>query len=167
MNKALALLGLIIPLTILYIIYTGSYSLFELLLGILVAVIVGYLFADAVVQHPGKIYNPIRWLWLLIYGLYYLTIIEAKAHWSVIKLIANPKKMNPGIVRIPYYVKTDYAAVTIANSITNTPGTVVVDIDEKNKRMYVHWIKIIDTTDEGARKHVSETFEKYASKIFD
>jgi multicomponent Na+:H+ antiporter subunit E len=167
MNRAAAILGLIIPITLLYLIYTGSFSLFEIILGVTVSVLVGILFADVVVEHPGKLYNPVRWFWLIVYGLYYLTIIEAKAHWSVIKLIFNPKSMRPGIVRIPYYVKSDYAAVTIANSITNTPGTVVVDIDEKGKKMYVHWIKIEDETDEGARKHVSETFEKYSSKIFD
>ncbi len=167
MNRVAAILALIIPLTILYVIYTGSFSLFEVVLGVLVALVVGYLFADAVVDNPGKLYNPVRWFWLIIYGLYYLTIIEAKAHWGVIKLILNPHAMKPGIVRIPYSVKTDYAAVTIANSITNTPGTVVVDIDEEGRKMYVHWIKIEDETDEGARKHVSETFEKYASRIFD
>ena len=167
MRRAAAILALIIPLTVLYIVYTGSYSLFEVVLGIIASIFVGILFADVVVSRPSKVFNPVRWLWLIIYGIYYLTVIELKAHLQVVKLVFTPGSVKPGIVRIPYNVKTDYAITTIANSITNTPGTVVVDIDEERKKMYVHWIKVVDKSDEGARKHVSEVFEKYASRIFD
>ncbi len=167
MRRAAAILALIIPLTVLYIVYTGSYSLFEVVLGIIASIFVGILFADVVVSRPSKVFNPVRWLWLIIYGIYYLTVIELKAHLQVVKLIFTLGSIKPGIVRIPYNVETDYAITTIANSITNTPGTVVVDIDEKRKKMYVHWIKIEDESDEGAHKHVSEVFEKYASRIFD
>ncbi len=167
MRKAVVVVSLIIPLTLLYLLYTGSISLLELMLGVIASFIVSMLFGDLLVVKPGKLYSPRRWFWLIMYGIYYLTIIEAKAHWQVIKLIFNPKAVDPGIVRIPYSVKTDYAVTTIANSITNTPGTITVDIDEENKKLYVHWIKIIDETDEGAKKHVSEIFEKYASRIFD
>ncbi len=163
-GKAVALA---VPLTILYLIYTGSWSLFEAVLGFIVSFIVGLLFADVVVHRPGKMYNPARWLWALVYAILYFTVIEMKAHAEVVKLILSPGKARPGIVRIPYSVETDYAVTTIANSITNTPGTVVVDIDEKEKKMYVHWIRILDETDEGARRHVSEVFERYAKRIFD
>ncbi len=167
MNRAVIALSLIIPLTLLYLLYTGSISLFELLLGIIASIIIAALFGDILVSSPGKLYSPVRWFWLLFYGLYYLTLIEAKAHWLVIKLIFNPSKIRAGIVRIPYSVKTDYAITTIANSITNTPGTVTVDIDEERKKLYIHWIQIVDESEEGAHKHISEVFEKYASRIFD
>ena len=167
MRKAVIILSLIIPLTCLYLLYTGSISWFEVVLGVIVSFFVALLFGDVLVKNPGKIYDPRRWFWLIVYGLKYLTVIEAKAHWQVIKLILNPAKARPGIVRIPYYVDNDYSITTIANSITNTPGTIVVDIDEVSKNMYVHWIEIIDKDDQGARKHVSEEFEHYASKIFE
>ncbi|ADI31279.1 Na+/H+ antiporter subunit E [Staphylothermus hellenicus] len=167
MDKVKAIIALIIPLIIIYLIYTGSYSLFELLLGIIVAVFVAYLFGDAVVRNAGKIYSPIRWFWGLVYAILYFTIIEAKAHWEVIKLIFKPSNVKPAIVRIPYSVETDYAVTTIANSITNTPGTITIDVDENKKHLYVHWIRAVDLSDEGAWVHISSVFEKYAKKIFD
>lgn len=167
MSKAKAITALIIPLLVIYLVYTGSFSLFEILLGIFVAVFVAYLFGDAVVESAGKVFSPHRWMWGLIYALLYFTVIEAKAHWEVLKLIFKPSNVQPAIVRIPYNVKTDYALTTIANSITNTPGTITVDVDEHRKYLYVHWIKAADLSDEGARKYVSHVFEEYAKKIFD
>ena len=166
-RKILSILALVVPLTILYLVYTGAIDYFEAFLGIIVSIIVGLLFADIVIKNPGKLYNPIRWIHGLLYTFLYFTIIEAKAHLQVISLIINPSRLKPAIVRIPYNVKTDYAVTAVANSITNTPGTVVIDIDESRKVMYVHWIRAIKLSDEEARKMVSELFEKYAHKIFD
>jgi multicomponent Na+:H+ antiporter subunit E len=167
MNKAKAIIALIIPLILIYLIYTGSYSWFELLLSIIVAVLVGYLFGDAVVKNAGKVYSVRRWFWGLVYAILYFTVIEAKAHWGVLKLIFKPRNVRPAIVRIPYNVETDYALTTIANSVTNTPGTITVDVDQDRKYLYIHWIRAVDISEEGARKHVTELFEKYAKKIFD
>ncbi len=168
MNKRIiAGISLIIPLLLLYLVYTGSINIFEFILGTITALIVGLLFGEAIIEKPSKLYNPLRWLWALVYMLLYFTIIEFKAHLHVLKLIIQPSKVNPGIVRVPYDVETDYAITTIANSITNTPGTITVDVDEDRKVLYVHWITVVDTSDEGARKHISEVFEKYAKKIFE
>ncbi|MEM4062124.1 MAG: Na+/H+ antiporter subunit E, partial [Desulfurococcaceae archaeon] len=75
--------------------------------------------------------------------------------------------VNPAVVMAPFDVETDYALTTIANSITNTPGTVVVDVDEKRRVFYIHWIdaKTLDPLD--VKKRVFEDFEKYAKRIFD
>ncbi len=166
-KRIIAGISLIIPLLLLYLIYTGSINIFEFILGTITALIIGLLFGEAIIEKPSKLYNPLRWLWALIYMLLYFTIIEFKAHLHVLKLIIQPSKVNPGIVRVPYGVETDYAITTIANSITNTPGTITVDVDEEKKVLYVHWITVVDTSDEGARKHISEVFEKYAKKIFE
>ncbi len=167
MRRLAVFLALIPPLVVLYLLYTGSLSGFELILALIVAAVVSYLFSGALISRPGRVYNPLRWAWGIIYAILYLTVIEAKAHLQVLKLILFPGGVRPAIVRIPYEVESDYAVTLIANSITNTPGTVVVDVDEERKRLYVHWIKAVDTTDEGARREVSELFERYARRIFE
>jgi len=68
---------------------------------------------------------------------------------------------------VPYGVNSEYSIVSIANSITNTPGTVVVDIDEDRKFFYVHWIDAQAFDDQEARRTVSEVFEKELSRIFE
>ncbi len=168
MKRAGAVAVFAIFLFALYIIYTGAVTLADIILGALASVVAAYLIADIAVKNPGKVLQLRRWGALIKYAVLYFTIIEARAHWDVIKRILHPKMpVNPGIVRVPYNVETDYAITTIANSITNTPGTVTVDVDEKRKVLYVHWIDVKTTEDEKAREYISKTFEEYAKKIFD
>lgn len=91
---------------------------------------------------------------------------EVRAHLDVMRRILHPRMpINPGIVKIPYEVVSDYAMLTIANSITNTPGTVVVDVFPEEKAFYVHWINAVVTEPEKARESVSRIFEKFAKRI--
>lgn len=151
-----------------YIVFTGSTSTYSIVTGIVVALVIAFFMADILVENPLKVFNPIRWLWLNAYALYYFFIAEVRAHLDVMYRILHPSMpVKPAIVEVPYSVNTNYAITAIANSITNTPGTVVVDIDEKNKKYYVHWIyaKSIDPLE--CRKAISSVFEKYVSKIFE
>lgn len=155
-------------LLVIYLVYTGAITTMDIVLGLIGSIIIASFTADMLIKSPGKILGFNRWLYLVAYTLLYLTIVEAKAHWSIAKIILHPKMpINPSIVRIPYDVESDYAKTTIANSITNTPGTVVVDVDDKRRVFYVHWINATTTDDEKARKQISFLFEKYAKKIFD
>ncbi len=55
----------------------------------------------------------------------------------------------------------------IANSITNTPGTVTIDVDEKHGYLLVHWIDTRSTDPLVCRSMISLRYESYARKIFD
>ena len=151
-----------------YIVYTGSISPYDLATGAIVALIVGALFSGITVKTPVKLINPARWGYLVLYAIKYFVYYETLAHLDVISRILHPKTpVNPAVVMAPFDVETDYALTTIANSITNTPGTVVVDVDEKRRVFYIHWIdaKTLDPLD--VKKRVFEDFEKYAKRIFD
>ena len=151
-----------------YIVFSGSIRPYDIVTGIIISIAVGYMVANMTVRNPKKLLELKRLLWLLAYSVYYFFIAEVKAHTDVIYRILNPKMpINPGIVRVPYHVETDYAMTTIANSITNTPGTVVVDVNTKRKIFYVHWINVKGVRPEITFKNISESFEKYVKKIFD
>ncbi len=153
---------------IVYIVFSGSTSIYDIVTGSLVAIATGLITANIVVQKASKPLNPIRWIWTLVYAVIYFFYAEVRAHTDVIRRILSPKMpVKPGIVRVPYDVKTDYALTLIANSITNTPGTLVVDVDTDRKILYVHWIDVKAVEPELTRKYISELFEKYAKKIFD
>lgn len=54
-----------------------------------------------------------------------------KANISVVRAVMSPEMhISPALVRVPVDRKTDIGAVMFANSITLTPGTVSVDIDD-------------------------------------
>jgi len=151
-----------------YIVFSGSVSPYDIIAGVAVAAVVGGVFSTFTVKNPGKVFNPARWAWLVAYALYYFFVAEVKAHLDVMYRILHPKMpVKPGIVRVPFSVSSEYAITAVANSITNTPGTVVVDLDPDAKYFYVHWISVKTTEPEETRKHITAVFEKFSRKIFD
>jgi len=153
---------------IVYIIFSGSVSPYDIVTAVIVAVIVGLLTANLMIGNPGKLLQVRRLGWLIAYAFRYFFVDEVKAHLDVMSRIVKPSMpINPGIVRVPYDVESDYAMTTIANSITNTPGTVVVDLDTERKVFYVHWIDVKALEAERTKKEISEVFERFARRIFD
>lgn len=153
---------------VVYLIFSGSTSLYDITTGVLVALVTSLITANLVVENPVKLAQPQRLVWLITYALRYFFVDEVKAHLDVMKRILHPKMpINPGIVKIPYETVSDYAMLTVANSITNTPGTVVVEVDPSEKAFYVHWINATATEPSEARRQVSEVFERFARRIFD
>lgn len=161
-------LGVFFLVFMVYVVFSGSASAYDLITGVLVALVTSVITANLVISNPGKLIHVRRLGWLLIYSIRYFFVDEVRAHLDVMKRILHPKMpINPGIVKIPYEVVSDYAMLTIANSITNTPGTVVVDVFPEEKAFYVHWINAVAIEPAEARKHVSEVFERFAKRIFD
>ncbi|WP_420405087.1 Na+/H+ antiporter subunit E [Nisaea sp.] len=77
------------------------------------------------------------WLWL--------AKEIGKANIDVAKIVLSPKmELSPRMIRVKASQQTDVGLATFANSITLTPGTVSVDIDDED--ILVHAI-----TDEMAR----------------
>jgi len=95
-----------------------------------------------------------------------LFIIEMiKANIDVARRVINPKlPINPGIVKVKTGLKSDYAKLFLANSITLTPGTLTMDVIEDN--LYIHWIDV-ETKDKNIQKNlISKKFEDSLEGIF-
>ncbi|MEM0504961.1 MAG: Na+/H+ antiporter subunit E [Sulfolobales archaeon] len=153
---------------VVYIVFSGSVSAYDLVLGLFVAALSGYLTSEMLITDAGKALSIRRFAWLVIYGIYYLTVAEFKAHSDVIKRIVHPKMpINPGIVRAPYNIRNDYSVVTVACSITNTPGTVVIHLDEGKNNYYVHWIDVKAPDPKTTYENIVKDFERFVKKIFE
>lgn len=168
MGKLVKIILLSIPLYVLYLVFAGVVTLTDIILGYIAALITAAITSEILVREKEKLIQLKRLAYLVKYFLLYITVIEYKAHVDVIRRVFHPKMpINPGIIRIPYHVESDYALVTIANSITNTPGTVTVDIDKEEKKLFVHWIDVKGIEEQFCYETISKTFEEYAKKIFD
>jgi multicomponent Na+:H+ antiporter subunit E len=166
MNLKNAILPILVAFVV-YIIFSGSVSIYDLMTGVVISVATGLLFSEILVTKASKSLNVIRLGHLIRYAFYYFFVAEVQAHLDVIKRILNPKMpINPGIVRVPYEVSTDYAVVGVAGSIINTPGTVVIDLDQERKLYYVHWIDVTTLEPAKCRSAICESFEKYLTRVF-
>lgn len=168
MKRLLKLIAPSIFAFLIYMLYTGSVRIYDIVTGVAVAVAIGFALSGLLVSDWRKTLDLRRLAVAVRFVIRYLLIDEVKAHIEVIKLGFSPKMpIKPGIVRVPYYSNSDYALTAIALSITNTPGTVVVDFDKEKKVMYVNWINVKSVNPEENYRHIAQIYDNYAKKIFD
>ena len=111
----------------------------ELIIGAVFAVVVGALVGKRFVKDL-RMLNPWRWLLSIIYIFPFFWAMT-KANIDVAYRVITGR-INPGIVKIEPRLKNDAAVTLLATSITLTPGTLTVDVDEKSNDLYVHWINV-------------------------
>ena len=121
----------------------GLWSWAEIIFGIILAVLVGFIARTLLVKKDFRMANPVRWVTFLVYLIYPFFFSMAKANFDVAYRVITGK-IKPGIVKISPHLQTDLGATLLANSITLTPGTLTVDIDEKTNDLYIHWINVKD-----------------------
>lgn len=119
----------------------GLWNIYEILIGIVLSIIVGYIASKIFIKKNFRMLNPVRWITFLFYVIGPFFIGMAKANFDVAYRVITGK-INPGIVKIKPDLKTDLGVTLLANSITLTPGTLSVDIDEEKNDLFVHWINV-------------------------
>jgi multicomponent Na+:H+ antiporter subunit E len=112
----------------------------ELIIGAVLAVVVGALLRNRFIGKDLRMLNPRRWFMFLVY-LFPFFFAMAKANVDVAYRVITGR-INPAIVKINPKLKTDMSLTILANSITLTPGTLSVDVDQKTNELYVHWINV-------------------------
>ncbi|MBU1124531.1 MAG: Na+/H+ antiporter subunit E [Candidatus Omnitrophica bacterium] len=135
--------------------------------GVVVVGLVAFLTGDLFTRRPHHFLHVTRYLW---FGCYVpLFLWEClKANIDVALRVLSPHlPINPGIVKVKTTLKSDTALTFLANSITLTPGTLCVDIDQKEGVLYIHWIDVRSSEVEKATQLIVERFEKPLKKIFE
>jgi len=144
-----------------------SWSYAEIIFGIILSAIVGIVARNLFVKKSFRMANPVRWFTFIAYILGPFFIGMAKANIDVAYRVITGK-INPGIVKISPNLKTDLGITMLANSITLTPGTLSVDIDEEKNDLYIHWINV---KDEALKKKpvdckfICSDFEKWVRRV--
>jgi multicomponent Na+:H+ antiporter subunit E len=110
----------------------------ELIVGAILAVLVGAVLRNRFIGKDLRMLNPRRWFTFLVY-LFPFFFAMARANVDVAYRVITGR-INPAIVKIDPKLKNDMSLTLLANSITLTPGTLSVDVDEKTNELYVHWI---------------------------
>jgi len=139
----------------------------HLVVGILVAGFIAFMTGDLFVRRPHIFKHTSRYLWFLYYVP--LFIWECiKANIDVAYRVIHPDlPINPGIVKVKTILKTDTGLTFLANSITLTPGTMTVDIDQENGFLYIHWIDVKSKDVQKASELIVKIFEGVLKRIFE
>lgn len=150
----------LVGLLVMWIALWGTLSLANVLTGTAVALAV-MLFADQIKPRPVRHFHAAA-------ALRYLRTFSKQllvANWQVIKAVARPDAIQPGILAMPLYHASDAVITLVANSITLTPGTLTLGTDRRDgvAILYVHALDMSDA--DGVREDICE-LEKLAVDAF-
>jgi len=147
----------------------GAWSLEELIAGAVLSLIAGLIAGRVAIskertsgKSPYRMLNPLRLLTFLAYLIGPFFLAMAKANLDVAYRVITGK-IRPGIVRISPGLTTEFGTTLLANSITLTPGTLSVDVDEDSGDLFVHWINVTD--EEPTCEKVCGGFANWARRI--
>jgi len=85
--------------------------------------------------------NAWRLLWFMVYFGKLLIVTNLQVAWEVL----TPKMhQKPRIIRYPIAGMSEVQRTTLANAITLTPGTLVIDISPDERWLYVHCMYAAD-----------------------
>jgi len=112
-----------------WLVFSGHYDAFHLSLGVLCAALVSYFSHDLLVSTPPDGSEATK-TWRFILYLPWLIYQVILANLHVVRLVFDTRDVAPRIVRFKTRLRDDLAQVAFANSITLTPGTITMDIDD-------------------------------------
>jgi multicomponent Na+:H+ antiporter subunit E len=83
---------------------------------------------------------------------------------AVLKVILRPKlDMRPGIFAYETVLTKDWEITILSSLITLTPGTLVIDVSDDNKILYIHAMDIADVDE--AIDSIKNSFEKAIMEV--
>ncbi|MEK3980777.1 Na+/H+ antiporter subunit E [Psychrobacillus sp. FSL K6-2836] len=149
---------------------------FQILLNVLIALtwmflsvsfkpttfIVGYLLGLLMLfmlrkSFSSRFYMDRLWAVIKLASLFLKELVLS--NFSVLKLIVQPTMpIRPAIFAMPTVLEQDWEITLLSSLITLTPGTVVIDISDDNKTLYIHSIDFEDIDE--AVESIRNTFEK-------
>jgi len=138
----------------------------SLIIGIVASIFSGLIFGEGFTESPHKFFGIKRYLW----ALYYIPVFIyacIKANIDVAYRVLHPGlPIRPGIVKVKTKLKSKTGLTVLANSITLTPGTMSVEIDQSGY-IYIHWIYVRTEDIEKATEEIVKPFEKILERIFE
>ncbi len=114
-----------------WIIFNGNITLEILIFGVIIAaVMLAFMckFMDYSLRKEANVYK--KSIWFLAYAVLLIREI-VKANLAIIpKILTVEEEMDPVIVKFRTSLKSDFTRMLLANSITLTPGTITVSLEE-------------------------------------
>jgi len=148
---------------IFWLLLTFDLAFPNLIVGMAASLICTLIFARYYFSSVYKFLQPQRWLWFIVYLVVFIWSC-IKANLDVAYRVLHPKMpIKPGIVKVKTTLKSDFAKMLLANSITMTPGTLTVDVI--GEYFYIHCIYIRSEDPEVYTADILGSFEKYIKKI--
>ncbi len=135
----------------------AGFEWMEVVLGGVVALILSLIISKYVNYSFGFkiVWQLIKFIFIYIPVFIYKLLL---ANFDMAYRVLSPKMpINPKVVKVPTNLKSDFSKLILANSITLTPGTLSLDVEEDG--VLVHWVNAKGETGQEYKKQISQSFE--------
>ncbi len=147
-----------------WILFTGSFDLYSLILGASFSLLVAALTYDSFIAESEaawkslvpRLHWGVAYLFILLYRLY---LSSFQVFFSMIT-----RRYNPRVVHFRTRLRSEIARSAVATSITMTPGTMTLELDEDH--LVVHWLDAKTTHSRYAGELVKGGFEGVLRRIW-
>ena len=157
-SKPLRRFAVFVSLFAFWLVFSGHFDAFHLSLGLICSAAVAALSYDLLLPKPlPSTAALIAWRFLQYTPWLVYEVIVANFH--VLNLVLRPGRIQPQIVRFKTGLTSDLAKITLANSITLTPGTITMDVD--GDEFYVHAV-----SDKAAMSVLEGDMERRVGHVF-
>lgn len=147
-----------------WLIFTSSLEPFSLVAGFIGSLAISLMtYRVFMAEHEASLHSFLpRPLFLILFFfilVYYLYSSSVKMLVTIIR--GNP---NPRIVHFRTRLRSDLARMVLANSITFTPGTITLDLNDDH--LTVHWFFCNTSHSKLAGETVKGRMEKHLRKVW-
>lgn len=156
--------SLFIILLIIWSLLNNSFQYEIIVIGLILSLILTFIFGRQIQIFNELKYTPEALLNTILY-LFVFFIELIKSNFDVARRVLTPSlPINPGIVKTKTNLKSKMGRMILANSITLTPGTLTVDIEDDI--LFIHCIDVCCEDMDKATAAIVGKFEKILIKIY-
>ena len=157
-------LAIFFVLMVIWMLINNSLDLEILVVGFILSVCLAFIFGRRTDVLDEFKFTPKAFFYTGVYLLVFFWDL-IKSNLDVALRVLKPSlPINPGIVKTKTVLKSKMARMILTNSITLTPGTLIVDIEDDI--IYIHWIDVESEDIDVATEKIVKKFEKILVKIY-
>jgi len=147
-----------------WLLFTVNVSLMSLLIGVFFSLALAVLTYGVFIaeKEAGRRFLLPRLHYVVMYAAFLIFQIYVSSFKVVVKVITG--NINPRMVHFRTRLRYDLARVLLANSITLTPGTLTVDLDDDH--LIVHWLDAKTTHSHHAAALIKGRLERWLARIW-
>ncbi|MER2090377.1 MAG: Na+/H+ antiporter subunit E [Sporosarcina sp.] len=135
--------------------FTASTFIIGFLIGLLLIIMTRRFFSD-------RLYIWRLWAALKLALLFFKELTLSNI--SVLQVVLRPKmNIQPMIFALPTDLEHDWEITLLSSLITLTPGTIVLNVSDDQKTLYIHAIDVDDVDD--AIDSIKNSFEKAIKEV--
>jgi len=154
-----------IVLMIAWVLLNWTLDPVNLAIGVSISLFLSFVFCSKCELFTNINLTPKAFAYTIMY-LFVFIIELIKANIDVTRRVLSPSlPINPGIVKVKTKLKSKMARLILADSITLTPGTFTLQVEEDT--FYIHWINVEHDNVEQATQDLVSKFEKYLEVLYD